>query len=163
MPDDLELPPEESPPPEAPAPEPAPVVYPFDWMPLPVGAVEIVGWDGFSYVDRAGRTYWSGAEPGEADAIDAVENGAAPAALAPVPESIGPAQIRIALRRIGVTSGQIYALISALPAEAQDDARDLWDYATVIRRDHALIATLAAGLGLSAEQVDDVFRAAATI
>ncbi len=49
-------------------------VYPFPWMPLPVSAVVIVGWDGFSYVDDSGRTYWSGAEPSADDCKDAVEN-----------------------------------------------------------------------------------------
>ncbi len=51
-----------------------PPEFPFPWMPLQVGNVEIVGWDGFSYVDRSGRTYWSGAEPSEVDCADAVQN-----------------------------------------------------------------------------------------
>lgn len=46
--------------------------YPYPWMPLAIGDIEIVGWDGFSYVERNGRTYWSGETPSEADALDAV-------------------------------------------------------------------------------------------
>lgn len=42
-------------------------------FPLVVGALTLVAWDGFSYVDEAGRTYWSGAsEPSETDAADAL-------------------------------------------------------------------------------------------
>lgn len=82
----------------------------------------------------------------------------------PVPESVGPAQLRIAIRHLhGITSGAVYAVISAIPDAAdQDDARDLWEYATVIRRDHPLIASLAAAFELASAQIDDVFRLAAT-
>jgi hypothetical protein len=51
---------------------PEEITYPFEWMPLAVGGIEVVGWDGYSYVDRAGRTYWSGESPSEADALAAV-------------------------------------------------------------------------------------------
>lgn len=66
--------------------------YPCAWMPLAVGALEIVGWDGYSYVDREGRTYWSGAEPNEADAQDAVTTRREPVATEP---QIADAQDRL--------------------------------------------------------------------
>ena len=44
-------------------------------FPLTVGSVTLTAWDGFSYVDDAGRTYWSGAaEPSAEDAADALNN-----------------------------------------------------------------------------------------
>lgn len=86
-------------------------------------------------------------------------------APAPVPAHVGPAHLRIAMRRLhGITAGQVYAAISAIPDQAaQDDARDLWDYATEIRRDHPLVASFAAAFALTPAQVDDTFRLAATI
>lgn len=87
----------------------------------------------------------------------------------PVPESITPASLRIALRRLhGITSLQLHdaveACISKLPSlEEQDDAHDLWQYATKIERSHQLVASVAQQLGLTDAQVDEVFRASATI
>lgn len=47
-------------------------------FPLTVAGLTLTGWDGFSYVDELGRTYWSGAEsPSEADALDVLANPAA--------------------------------------------------------------------------------------
>jgi hypothetical protein len=138
--------------------------YPFPWMPLAVAGVEIVGWDGFSYVDRAGRTYWSGAaEPSEADALDAVQTPRTPPA--PVPQVISRAEFIIAARRvIGLTEGAVFALISMLPAgEQRETARDLWENAREFRRDNTFIATLAQLNGTTPEQVDEVFRTGATL
>lgn len=78
MPEDIETPPPE---------------YPFPWMPLLVGAIELVGWDGHSYVDRQARTYWSGlAEPSEVDAQDAVSTPRTPPAPAQTDAEIYAAQ-----------------------------------------------------------------------
>lgn len=141
-----------------------PPAYPFSWMPLAVAGVEIVGWDGFSYVDTSGRTYWSGAaEPSEADALDAVQTPRTPPA--PVPAVVARSQFVIAARRVlGLTEGGIYALISQLPeGEQRETARDLWENARKFRRDNTFINALAQLNGTSPEQVDDVFRAAGAI
>jgi hypothetical protein len=75
--------------------------YPFDWMPLAVGDITVVGWDGYSYIDTLGRTYWSGAaEPSAEDATDVITNPA---------RQLGPRKAalrqRLALRRWEVETG----------------------------------------------------------
>jgi hypothetical protein len=85
---------------------------------------------------------------------------------APVPESVGPAQLRIALLRLhGITDGAIYAAINAAitDPQAEAEARIFWGTATVMLRSHPLLPALAAAFGLSPAQVDEVFRLAATI
>jgi hypothetical protein len=87
----------------------------------------------------------------------------------PVPEAASPATIRVALRRLhGVTNATLDATVSAVlagiadPGE-RDDAETLWLYSVSIRRDHPLVAAVGVALSLTSEQVDDVFRLAATI
>jgi hypothetical protein len=39
----------------------------LSFLPRTAAGVELVAWDGFSYVARDGRTFWSGADPSAAD------------------------------------------------------------------------------------------------
>ena len=55
------------------------------------------------------------------------------------------------------------AVIDSLPADEQDDAETMWLYSVSIRRDHPLVAAVGQVLSLTSDQVDDVFRVAATI
>jgi hypothetical protein len=73
-----------------------------------------------------------------------------------------PVQVRIALRQAGITSAMVDAVIAAIsdPVE-RDIAATYWEYATQIHRDHPLIASFATGLGLTSEQVDTMWQAAA--
>lgn len=87
----------------------------------------------------------------------------------PVPETASPATIRVALKRLfGVTNANLDATVDAviaqLPTEdARDEAETMWVYSVSIRRDHPLIAAVGQALNLTSDQVDDVFRVAATI
>jgi hypothetical protein len=74
----------------------------------------------------------------------------------PVPRSVTPLQARRALRAAGLMPA-----VEAALAEADDDARDAWEYAIEVRRDDPLLAALAAQVGLTTAQVDDLFRDAA--
>lgn len=77
---------------------------------------------------------------------------------------VSRARFVIALRRVlKLTEGHVYALISRLPAEVQDDARDWFENATEFRRESPNIAALAALNGTTPEQVDEVFRVAAQL
>jgi hypothetical protein len=76
----------------------------------------------------------------------------------PVPASVSPRQARTALRAAGLLSA-VNAAVAAAGEQAQID----WDYALEVRRDNPLIASMAAGLNLTSEQVDDLFRAAAQV
>lgn len=81
-----------------------------------------------------------------------------------VPPTVGPAQLRIAMRRqLSITTAQVDAVIAAIADEAaRADATDLWEYATEIRRDHPLLTQLATALSLTSDDIDAAFRLAAT-
>jgi hypothetical protein len=76
----------------------------------------------------------------------------------PVPQSVTPRQARLALLAAGHLAA-VNAAVAAAGPQAQID----WDYALEIRRDNALIASMAASLGLTDAQIDDLFRAAAVL
>lgn len=77
----------------------------------------------------------------------------------PVPEAVTARQARLALLGTGLLATVEQAL-AALPDIEGEVARIEWEYALEIRRDSPLIAALAPALGLTANQVDDLFRAA---
>lgn len=138
--------------------------YPFPWMPLVVGDVTIVSWDGFSYVDTTGRTYWSGAaQATAADATDAVTTPRTPPA--PVPTRVTRRQLLLALfSGHAITRANIRAALEAIPDATQREAALIeFDEATEFERSHALIGQLAAVFSLSSSQVDAVFRAAVNL
>jgi hypothetical protein len=85
----------------------------------------------------------------------------------PVPLSVDSASFRIAiLRRHGITDGQVYAAINAseLTDLEKNEARIEFEYRKNIRRDHPLVNTFAsAAFNLTQEEVDEVFRLAATL
>lgn len=82
-----------------------------------------------------------------------------PPSVPAVPEAVTARQARLALLGAGVL-GQVDAALAQLPGIEGEAARIEWEYALEIRRDSPLIEALAPVLGLSAEQVDDLFRAA---
>jgi hypothetical protein len=81
-----------------------------------------------------------------------------PAPPAPVPEAITPLQARRALRAAGLLDA-VNAWIATQPADAQD----AWEYCIEVRRDSPFIAGAQAALGLTSQQVDDLFRAGAAL
>lgn len=79
----------------------------------------------------------------------------------PVPQSVEMAQARLALLQAGLLS-QVDAAIDAIPEAAQREAaRVEWEYRTIVRRDSQLVVSLGAALGLTGEQIDELFRQAA--
>lgn len=79
----------------------------------------------------------------------------------PVPQLVEMAQARLALLQAGLLS-QVDAAIDAIPEAAQREAaRVEWEYRTVVRRDSQLVISLGASLGLTGEQIDELFRQAA--
>jgi hypothetical protein len=81
-----------------------------------------------------------------------------PVVAVPVPAAITPLQARRALR-----AADLLDAVNAWIATQPDDAQEAWEYCIEIRRDDALIAGAQAALGLTAEQVDVLFRAAAEL
>jgi hypothetical protein len=98
-----------------------------------------------------------------------VEEVELPDVAIPVPDAASPATIRIALRRRhGVPNSQldfvVDSVIDSIPdLDEREDARTLWTYSVSIRRDHPLVAAVAASLSLTSADIDEVFRLAATI
>lgn len=140
--------------------EPEAPEFPYEWMPLAVGNIEIVNWDGHSYVDRTGRTYWSGQEPTAEDAADAVTTLRIPPPE--VPQEVTRPRFIIALRKVlNITEGTVYAMISGLPAEQQEDVRDWFDHGVFFDRADPLLNAVATSQGITSEQLDAVFIHAA--
>ena len=87
-----------------------------------------------------------------------------PAPPVPVPDSVDNAQARMALIKSGISIVTVDAAIQAIPdATERELAYAQWEYRGTIRRDSELLVSLAGAIGLTSEQVDDLFRLAATL
>lgn len=75
----------------------------------------------------------------------------------PVPATITALQARLVLASMGA--------LDAVEAFVGNDraAQITWEYATVIERSSPLVAGAASALGMSDEQMDDLFRTAAAL
>ncbi len=80
-----------------------------------------------------------------------------------VPQSVTMRQARLALLQIGKLDA-VSAALAAIPDPAQRTAAQIeWEYAAVIERNSPLVTSLAAGLGLTAADIDALFEAASRI
>jgi len=75
-----------------------------------------------------------------------------------VPVEVSPIQARRALRAWG-----LLPLVEAAMAQAGEEAQEAWEYAIVIPRNDPMLNQIAASLGMSQTQVDDLFIAAAAL
>lgn len=81
----------------------------------------------------------------------------------PVPQVLTAYQARTAFRLTPYGNGTLFDAVATLIAGLDDSPKSIlikeaWDKATEYHRDSATIVTLAAALGLTSEQVDEVFR-----
>ena len=81
-----------------------------------------------------------------------------PQIVIPVPQQVTRRQAKLAMLGAGILS-QVEAAVSQADAASQIE----WAEAQAFERNHPLIASLASQLGLPEEQVDDLFRKAATL
>jgi hypothetical protein len=125
----------------------------------PLVIIVVTGISGNSYVLEGGIGLESPTEANEANVeAELPALWANPyRAPAPAPVQVTPLQVRRALNASGLR-GQVEAALAAAP----QDARDAWDYATEVKRDDATLNAMAAALGLSTTQVDDLFKLAAS-
>ena len=77
-----------------------------------------------------------------------------------VPQRITARQAQLALLDAGLLD-DVDAIIEALPANVRAHVRIEWDRATHVERGSTVTQMVAVALGLTAEQVDDLFVAAA--
>lgn len=79
-------------------------------------------------------------------------------ALKPVPQVVEMRQARRALARAGLLS-LVDALVKTLDEEMQVE----WEFALTVRRDHPIVALAKSSLGLTDEQIDDLFIVASKL
>lgn len=75
-----------------------------------------------------------------------------------VPQSVTPYQARKALNDAGLRS-----LVEAAVSAASQDVQDAWQYGISVERSSPMIVALAGSLGMTSEQVDALFIAAAAV
>mgnify|MGYP001196921678 CR=1 FL=1 len=79
----------------------------------------------------------------------------------PVPQSVTMRQARLALLGAGLLD-DVAAAIAAIPDPVQRKAAEIeWEYAQTVDRNSPFTQQLAAGLNLTAEQLDALFTQAA--
>ncbi len=78
------------------------------------------------------------------------------------PQTVTMRQARIALLDAGLLEA-VQASVATMPGTEGERARIDWEYALEVRRDWPLIGYMAGDLGLTDEQVDGLFVAAAAI
>lgn len=79
-----------------------------------------------------------------------------------VPESVTMRQARLAMLGAGILD-EVEALIQQMPGDEGRAARIDWEYALDVRRDWPLINALGSQLGLTEQQIDELFIGAAAV
>jgi hypothetical protein len=81
-----------------------------------------------------------------------------PASPAPIPQTVTMRQARLALHAAGLLS----AVQTAINA-GSDDVKITWEYSSEVQRNNGLVPTMAASLGMTEAQIDNLFIAAAAL
>jgi hypothetical protein len=81
----------------------------------------------------------------------------------PTPETIPLWAFRASLALVGIQKEAVLALIDALPEPQKTVANIQWEYGNFIDRVHPLINQLGGALGLTEEQINEIFRVALTL
>lgn len=76
----------------------------------------------------------------------------------PLPKQVSPRQIRQALTAAGLRS-QVESAVAA----ANQDTKDWWEFATSFERDHPMVTSMATTLGMTEQQIDNLFIEAAKL
>jgi hypothetical protein len=123
-----------------------------DWLPFTAAANDC---------EASGRDIHARILAGDAGDIAAYEP---PEPPPPQPVTLNPRQLRLGLLGLGVTSAQVDAAIAEIPDAMQREAAMIeWRYASEYRRDHPLIASVSAALGIPAATIDAAWSHAATL
>lgn len=80
--------------------------------------------------------------------------------IQPVPATITASQARVALHRAGLLAS-VTALVDA--PQTDQEIKIFWEYEVELNRDSPALNAMAAALGLTSQQLDDLFRAGANI
>lgn len=82
--------------------------------------------------------------------------------IASVPQSVTMRQARLALHAAGLLAG-VDAAIASMQEPAKTAAAIEWEYASEVERNAGLVPAMAAALGMSEADIDDLFITAATL
>ena len=85
-----------------------------------------------------------------------------PEPVVEVPQAVTQRQARLALLAAGLLAA-VQPALDSLPSPQREAAQIEWDWASTIKRDSPLIVSVGAALGLTDEQIDALFIAAAVI
>lgn len=80
-----------------------------------------------------------------------------------VPQELTPRQVRLAMLWAGLDLSQIDAMIDWLEDPQKSQVKIMWEYSTVFLRNDPVLNGFADKLGLSKEDVDNLFIAGASI
>lgn len=80
-----------------------------------------------------------------------------------VPDSLTPRQMRLALIGHGITLTDVEAVINGLEEPLHTYAKVNWEYATAFERGNELLNSMAPYLGLSSDDLDQIFINGQTI
>lgn len=118
---------------------------------VPDGALEISDAQWRECLENQGRRALVGGVLVEVDAL----------ALTPLSQpTLTRRQLRLGLLANGITTAQVEAAIEAIPDPmAREVGRIEWADATTYERDHPLVAQIGTALGLTPEQIDDMWQA----
>jgi hypothetical protein len=73
-------------------------------------------------------------------------------------------QLRLGLLQAGITGSTVAATLNAMPEGAEKESALIeWEYATTFVRTHELIGLVGSALGLTPEQIDTMWLAAAAL
>lgn len=81
---------------------------------------------------------------------------------APVPEVVTMRQARLALLGAGLLSS-VNAAIASLPSPQKEAAEVEWEYAAVVHRNSGLVPAMAQALGMTEQQIDELFITASAL
>ncbi len=117
------------------------------------------GWDGPVY-DPAYQGGQHNAETGEVSGGEWVSTGVPPPP--PVPQEVTMRQAKLALLHAGHLATVTQA-IAAMPGVEGEAARIEWEYSSVMQRNKPFVEGIGSAVGLTSEQIDQLFIAAAGI
>jgi hypothetical protein len=75
-----------------------------------------------------------------------------------VPRAVTPRQIRIALTHVGLRD-----TVESFVAQASRDVQDVWEFSVEVQRQNPILLQMMPLLGLSSQQIDDLFILASTL
>jgi hypothetical protein len=80
----------------------------------------------------------------------------------PVITSVTMRQARLALLQQGLLT-QVNNAVASMPGAQGDAVRIEWEFSNTVERNRPFVQALAASLGLTSQQIDDLFTLAATL